>query len=102
MMVSILLIATKIRDLYQSQLNYNRKFIDSLVVQTAKHKTILNENDTDPIHSTENPRTVSQSTQHKKNYFRRMDHLPVSVELMKEGKQKRSRILNITDSLLIL
>ena len=48
---------------------YNRNFIDTLVVQTVKHKVTPNENDTYLTDSTGNPRTTSKSIQHNKHLF---------------------------------
>ena len=48
---------------------YNRNFIDTIVVQTIKHKVKSNENDTYLTDSTGNPRTTSKSIQHNKNLF---------------------------------
>ena len=66
-------------------------FLNSLVVQTSKHKAIPNEQVTAPTNSKGNPRIISQSTQLIKNFFSKNGS---SAEIGGAKKKKSNEIKN--------
>ena len=76
-------------------------FLNSLVVQTSKHKAIPNEQVTAPTNSKGNPRIISQSTQLIKNFFSK-NGSSAEIGGAKKRNQTRSRMINITESILIV